>query len=540
MAGTDWAKFGLTAELTVVVPKKTADTKLGVTLSSYENDVGHPRIRGEARPFLPAWPLTSSLPSAALWCAELKSGGAAAAANVLRKNDAILQVNGTAVTNDQAASDLIRCSPGDVTFVLRRKPAPELGKKSRSVSSLFKRSSSKKSSKDMVANGAADVPKAAEPPAQTPPPPAAAAEEVVAEEDDELLADATESATLYIARKHGQFGVGVRDDNYVQEVDEGSGAAEAGFLPGDWIISIGGVEVTDYSETLPRLKSIKLDGIAPVVVRYDPAKHPGGRVVPPMPTRAAPKPAPAPAPVPVPVAVPVALPVLSAAQEADGAIVVTLFKPEESSRLGITLTSDGELYGAATPLYVSKLAPGALGAESGQVFVGDQLLQVNDTATTSHKEASALIKAATGDIHLVIVRAPPEPEPTAADATASSAALDAAADGTPVEAPADEAAAAPAAADAPPGGFFDQLGKSTAKLFGLKTDEEKDAEKEAALLASAEEAEQTDAATKLQAYARGLSARTSAAEAQAASREAEAATLEAEAPPLEGDVLGTV
>lgn len=56
MAGTDWAKFGLTAELTVVVPKKTADTKLGVTLSSYENDVGHPRIRGEARPFLPAWP----------------------------------------------------------------------------------------------------------------------------------------------------------------------------------------------------------------------------------------------------------------------------------------------------------------------------------------------------------------------------------------------------------------------------------------------------------------------------------------------------
>ena len=295
---------------------------------------------------------------------------------MLKKNDAIVQVNGTVVKDDQSASNLIRSSPGDVTFVVRRKP-PELGRKSSSRLKLFKRSSSKKSSKDMIANGAADTPKVSEQPAQTPPPPAA--EE---EEDDELLADATESVTLYIARKHGQFGIGVRDDNFVQEVDEGSGAAEAGFLPGDWIVSIGGFAVADYQETLPHLKAIKLDAVSPVVVRYNPTKYPD-RVVPPMPAKAAPAPAPvpapapapapvpvpapapAPAPVPAPVAapapapvavaapVPAPVPVLSAAQLAAGAFVVSLFKPEEGSRLGITLTSSEA---PDAPLYISKLA----------------------------------------------------------------------------------------------------------------------------------------------------------------------------------------
>ena len=159
-------------------------------------------------------------------------------------------------------------------------------------------------------------------------------------------------------------------------------------------------------------------------------------------------------------------------------------------------------------------------------------------------------------MHLVIVRAPPEPtrppEPEPA----------------PVAAPAPAPAPAPADVDIPPvyvsfsypsddpedvsvtigcdppkpaaaeekkkpPGFFDQLGKSTAKLFGIKSDEEKSAEKEAALqnelLASAEEARRADAAAKLQARARGLAVRTQAAEAAAAAREAEAAALKEEA-----------
>ena len=52
MADATWEKFGLTQELTVVVAKPSPDTKLGITLSSYEKDVGHPRVRGETHP----WP----------------------------------------------------------------------------------------------------------------------------------------------------------------------------------------------------------------------------------------------------------------------------------------------------------------------------------------------------------------------------------------------------------------------------------------------------------------------------------------------------
>ena len=42
----DWAKFSLTDELTVVIKKPTPDSKLGVTLSSFQDDCGHPRVTG--------------------------------------------------------------------------------------------------------------------------------------------------------------------------------------------------------------------------------------------------------------------------------------------------------------------------------------------------------------------------------------------------------------------------------------------------------------------------------------------------------------
>ena len=52
--------------------------------------------------------------------------------------------------------------------------------------------------------------------------------------------------------------------------------------------------------------------------------------------------------------------------------------------------------------------PDALGAQSGLLYVGDVLLAVNNQAVDSHREASAMIKKATGDVHLTIKRTPPD------------------------------------------------------------------------------------------------------------------------------------
>ena len=41
----DWAKFSLTDELTVVIKKPTPDSKLGVTLSSFQDDCGPPVLQ---------------------------------------------------------------------------------------------------------------------------------------------------------------------------------------------------------------------------------------------------------------------------------------------------------------------------------------------------------------------------------------------------------------------------------------------------------------------------------------------------------------
>ena len=43
---TDWAEQGLTEEVVVVIVKPTPDSKLGVTLSSFPDDVPHPRVTG--------------------------------------------------------------------------------------------------------------------------------------------------------------------------------------------------------------------------------------------------------------------------------------------------------------------------------------------------------------------------------------------------------------------------------------------------------------------------------------------------------------
>ena len=70
-------------------------------------------------------------------------------------------------------------------------------------------------------------------------------------EPDDEGADATASITLMLTRgAGGYYGIGVREDNYVQEVDEGSAGHEAGIRPGDWIISVAGVAVRSYADAL--------------------------------------------------------------------------------------------------------------------------------------------------------------------------------------------------------------------------------------------------------------------------------------------------
>ena len=99
----------------------------------------------------------------------------------------------------------------------------------------------------------------------------------------ELASDATTSPlatatiTLQLMRKNGQFGLGVRPDNYVMEVDEGSGAHEAGMRPGDWIVSVSNVAVATYADTLPLLTAVWECIPTPVVVRYVVADHPDRR-----------------------------------------------------------------------------------------------------------------------------------------------------------------------------------------------------------------------------------------------------------------------
>ena len=45
----DWARYGLSQELEVVIVKSPGE-KLGLTLSSYQDDVSHPRVSGTSDP----------------------------------------------------------------------------------------------------------------------------------------------------------------------------------------------------------------------------------------------------------------------------------------------------------------------------------------------------------------------------------------------------------------------------------------------------------------------------------------------------------
>ena len=79
----------------------------------------------------------------------MRAGGLVAASGKVLINDVVIEVNGTPVSEDSAASDIIKSTTGDITFLVRREPAPTELKKTSSMSKLnpFKRSSSKTGSK---------------------------------------------------------------------------------------------------------------------------------------------------------------------------------------------------------------------------------------------------------------------------------------------------------------------------------------------------------------------------------------------------------
>ena len=265
---TDWAEQGLTEEVVVVIVKPTPDSKLGVTLSSFPDDVPHPRVTGAPHrtalcclsskesphppSTLPAhWMAHLPLRSAPA-VAAISAGGLVAASGKVLIDDVVVEVNGTPVSEDSAASDIIKSTTGDLTFLVRRQPAL---KKTSSMSKLnpFKRSNSKTGSKtnskmgvgsktNLIVPGAGLMAAPASPPAATAVPEAAA--------DDG--SDATATITLQLKRKNGSFGLGVREDNYVQEVDEGSGGHEAGIRVGDWV-SLAAAETHPLSASSPRL-----------------------------------------------------------------------------------------------------------------------------------------------------------------------------------------------------------------------------------------------------------------------------------------------
>ena len=160
--------------------------------------------------------------------AAISAGGLVAASGKVLIDDVVVEVNGTPVSEDSAASDIIKSTTGDLTFLVRRQPAL---KKTSSMSKLnpFKRSNSKTGSKTNSKMGVGSktnliVPGAGLMAAPASPPAATAAPEAAADDGS----DATATITLQLKRKNGSFGLGVREDNYVQEVDEGSKKRKTG------------------------------------------------------------------------------------------------------------------------------------------------------------------------------------------------------------------------------------------------------------------------------------------------------------------------
>jgi hypothetical protein len=95
---TDWARYMLTEEVTVVLRKASPDSSLGMTLAKYPDDVPHPRVF------------------------DLSPVGLGAKSGLLRPKDVIVSVNGQFVDSDVTAAHAIQRAGLEITLLLRRVP----------------------------------------------------------------------------------------------------------------------------------------------------------------------------------------------------------------------------------------------------------------------------------------------------------------------------------------------------------------------------------------------------------------------------------
>ena len=84
------------SDLDVVLHKETATSKLGLTLSVFSNDIGHPRVQ------------------------FMQQGSVADASGQLQIMDIIMAINGVKITSDKQARELISNSRGELRFAVRR------------------------------------------------------------------------------------------------------------------------------------------------------------------------------------------------------------------------------------------------------------------------------------------------------------------------------------------------------------------------------------------------------------------------------------
>ncbi|VDO07765.1 unnamed protein product [Rodentolepis nana] len=85
---------------------------------------------------------------------------------------------------------------------------------------------------------------------------------------------------------------------------------------------------------------------------------------------------------------------------------VNLVKPSENIGLGFTIAGGQMIEGFPEGIYVTKLTPGGLAEQDGQIQPGDRLIQVNgqELGNASHEMAVQLLRNAGTHVHLVLLR----------------------------------------------------------------------------------------------------------------------------------------
>ncbi|KAM7542137.1 hypothetical protein Aperf_G00000002911 [Anoplocephala perfoliata] len=83
-----------------------------------------------------------------------------------------------------------------------------------------------------------------------------------------------------------------------------------------------------------------------------------------------------------------------------------LVKPSENVGLGFTIAGGHMIEGFPEGIYVTKLTPGGLAEQDGQIQPGDRLLQVNgqELSNATHDAAVQLLRNAGTHVHLVFLR----------------------------------------------------------------------------------------------------------------------------------------